>query len=227
MGQVARSLQEEHGDVDATLAAITSAAVSSVPGTDACGISLVIGKRRVESRAPTSDLPRDMDRLQDELGEGPCLTSVQTQHSVRVDDVRGERRWPRFAEQAAGRGLGSLLSFQLFVTGDNLGPLNLHAGEPHAFDEEAESVGLVFASHASIALAGAQQEDRLRTAISTRDVIGQAKGILMERVKLTADQAFTVLVRASSHPNRRLGDIAEELTATGVLPQPRDPGGGG
>jgi GAF domain-containing protein len=226
MGQVARSLQQEHGNVEATLEAITQSAVRSIPGTQDCGITLVLERRRVESRAPTGDLPREIDRLQEELSEGPCLDAVFDQKTVRIDDISREDRWPRFREGSSARGLGSLLAFQLFVTGDNLGALNLYATEPHAFDEESESVGLVFASHASIALAGAQQEERLRTAIASRDLIGQAKGILMERFRITADQAFRVLVGASSRTNRKLADIAAELCSTGELPDP-EPGRGG
>lgn len=220
MGQVARALQQEHGDVEATLQAITAAAVKSVPGTEDCGVTLVLERRRVESRAPTGQMPLEIDRLQEELSEGPCLDAVFEQKTVRIDAIGDETRWQRFPQIAAEKGLGSLLSFQLFVTGDNLGALNLYSGRPHAFDEESESIGLVFASHAAIALAGAQQEERLRTAIASRDLIGQAKGILMERFRFTADQAFRVLVGASSRTNRKLADIAEELCATGELPDP-------
>jgi GAF domain-containing protein len=217
MGQVARALQEEHGDVAATLEAITRVAVNAVPGADECGISLVTG-RKVTSRAPVGDLPRFLDQLQDRIHEGPCLDALTQHRTVRIDDIAAETRWPRFCGEAADAGLGSLLSFQLFVTGDNLGALNLYARRPHAFGEESESVGLVFASHAAIALAGAQNEQNLRTALSSRDLIGQAKGILMERFRVTADQAFALLVGASSRTNRKLTDIAAELSATGVLP---------
>jgi GAF domain-containing protein len=219
MGQVARSLQEEHGNVDATLEAITGAAVTSVPGTDECGITLVIERRRVDSRAPTGDLPRVIDKLQERLGEGPCLDAVFDHRTVRIEDIRDDDRWPRFAGAAAEAGLRSLLSFQLFVTGGNLGALNLYGREPDAFDEESESVGLVFASHAAIALAGAQQEERLGAAIASRDLIGQAKGILMERFKITADEAFRLLVTVSSRTNRKLVDIADQLCVTGSLPE--------
>lgn len=80
-------------------------------------------------------------------------------------------------------------------------------------------MGLVFASHAAIALAGAQQEQRLRTALDSRELIGQAQGILMERHKLTGAQAFTALTRVSSHTNRKLVEIAEELVSTGEMPR--------
>ena len=218
MGRLARSLHEEHGDVAGTLEAITAAAVRSVPGTDECGLSLVTGRRQVQSRAPTGDLPRIVDGIQERLAEGPCLSAVYEETTVRVPDLRTEQRWPRFAAEVVDLGVGSMLSFQLFVTGGNLGALNLYSGRPHSFDEEAEAIGVVFASHAAVALAGAQQEERMRTAMTSREVIGQAQGILMERFRLTGPQAFQVLARASSHTNRKVADIAEELTATGDLP---------
>src|SRR4051812_46094110 len=163
MGQIARSLQQEHGDVAATLEAITAAAVDAVPGTDDCGVTLVIGRRHVQSRAPTGDLPRIIDLLQERLGEGPCIDAGWEHPIVRIDDMRTERRWPRFAAGAFDGGVRAMLSFRLFVAGDTLGALNLYSREPHALGAESESVGLLFASHAAIALAGAQNEERLRT----------------------------------------------------------------
>jgi AmiR/NasT family two-component response regulator len=76
----------------------------------------------------------------------------------------------------------------------------------------------MLAVHAAVAVAGAEHEENLRTAMSSRDVIGQAKGILMERHKLTADQAFGVLARVSQELNRKLADVARELTDTGAVP---------
>lgn len=218
MGRIARTLQEEHGDVDATLAAITAAAVTTVPGVNGASVSLVTG-RRVTSRAPTSELVGDVDQLQTEVDEGPCLDALRDQETVRVDDFSTDDRWPRFAGEAARRGMGSLLSFQLFTDGDNLGALNLYAGRPRSFDPDAEAVGAVFAAHAAIALSAARQEENLRRAVDHRDLIGQAKGILMERHRITADQAFAVLARASTHTNRKLFDLAEELATTGTLPE--------
>jgi len=221
MSRVARQLQEEHGDVEATLQSITAAAVAAVPGAAECGISYVTGRRKVEPRAWTSELPKAIDGLQDELGEGPCLDAVWDEQVVRVDDVRTEQRWPRFAARAADLGAGSLMCFQLFVEGDNLGALNLYAREAGAFDEDSQEVGLMFAAHAAVALAGAEHEQNLHAGMHNRDVIGQAKGILMERHKITADQAFGVLARTSSLTNRKLNDIADELTSTGQLPDHR------
>ncbi|WP_448613711.1 GAF and ANTAR domain-containing protein [Modestobacter sp. URMC 112] len=219
MGRVARQLQEEHGNVEETLKAITASAVRTVPNAEECGISYVIGRRKVQPRASTSELPRAVDDLQGRIGQGPCLDAVWEQPVVRVDDVAADERWPRFAKEAPELGVRSMLCFRLFVEQDRLGALNLYSREPHAFDEEAEEIGQLFASHAAVALAGAEHEEQLRTGMSHRDVIGQAKGILMERHKITADQAFGVLARVSQEMNRRLLDIAVEMTGTGSLPE--------
>ncbi|MDT0278003.1 GAF and ANTAR domain-containing protein [Blastococcus goldschmidtiae] len=218
MSRVARQLQEEHGDVEGTLQGITAGAVATVPNADECGITYVIGRAKVEPRAWSSDLPRQVDALQDRLQQGPCLDAVWESEVVRVDDVGADDRWPEFAREAPILGVGSMMCFQLFVAGDQLGAMNLYASNPGAFDDECQDIGQIFASHAAVALAGAEHESNLRSGMSTRDVIGQAKGILMERYKLTADQAFGVLSRASQEVNRKLADVARELTETGAVP---------
>jgi hypothetical protein len=110
-----------------------------------------------------------------------------------------------------------MLSFQLWVEGDNLGALNLYAREPHSFSEESEQIGLLFVSHAAVAMAGSQKQDQMTAALATRDLIGQAKGILMERYKIDAQKAFSLLTRASQHRNIKLRDLAAELADTGWI----------
>jgi GAF domain-containing protein len=218
MSRTARRLQEEHGDVESTLQAITATAITVVPNAEECSISYVIGRTKVEPRASTSDLPRELDALQERLEQGPCLDAVWEQEVVRVDDVAAEDRWPEFARQASERGVGSMICYQLFVQGNQLGALNLYASRAGSFDDESQDIGHMFAAHAAVAVAGAEHEENLRSAVSSRDVIGQAKGILMERHKLTADQAFGVLARVSQELNRKLGDIAREVSDTGAVP---------
>jgi hypothetical protein len=117
-----------------------------------------------------------------------------------------------------------MLSLRLWVRGDDLGALNLYGRRPYAFDEESEQVGLLFVSHAAVAMAGAQKHDEMVAGLATRDLIGQAKGILMERYRIDAVRAFALLVRASQHSNRKLRDVATELAATGDLAEaPRTP----
>ncbi len=218
MGRVARRMQEEHGDVDATLRAVTTAAVATVPHASECSISYVTGRREVESRASTGDLSREVDALQGRLGEGPCLDAVWEEEVVRVDDVAAEQRWPRFAREAAALGAGSMVCSQLFVSGDQLGALNLYSRDPGVFDDEAQEIGMMLAAHAAVAIAGAEHEQNLRRAVDRRDLIGQAEGILMERYEITADQAFGVLARVSQQTDRRLADIARGLDDTGTVP---------
>ena len=149
------------------------------------------------------------------------MDAVWDQEIVRVDDVGADERWPEFARHASGLGVGSMMCFQLFVAGAQLGALNMYSRPRRAFDADSQNIGLLFASHAAVALAGAEHEHNLLTGLGNRDVIGQAKGIFMERHKLTAGQAFAVLARVSQEMNRKLVDIARELTDTGSLPEGR------
>lgn len=217
LGRIARELQAESG-VDGTLTAIVASAVVTIPGAEYGAITEVVGRgRKVEVRHASAPLVAAVDLAQYETGQGPCLDAAYQHETVRVDDLRAESRWPAFTARARDLGIRSILSFQLYVDGDDLGSLNLYAATAGAFGDESEDIGLLFATHAAIAMAGARREGQLRTAIDSRDVIGQAKGILMERHKIDALQAFALLTRASSTTNRKVIDIAEELSLTGLL----------
>jgi len=219
LGDLARSLHAE-GDTDALLEELVTAAVRLVPGAQEGSLSLVTGRRQVSSQHASGQLPRSVDELQTETGQGPCLDAVYEQQTVRVADLSREGRWPEFASRAFRAGAVSMLSFQLFVEGDNLGALNLFSRLPDAFDDDSEQIGLLFASHAAVAFAGAQQIDHLHRALDTRDLIGQAKGILMERFHIDGERAFRFLTRISSSSERVLRDVADELVRTGQLPLP-------
>jgi len=218
LSDVAQSLQQEL-DVQDTLQAIVDAAAEAVPGAQHVSLSVVIGRREVQTRASTDELPEAVDQAQYETEQGPCLDTLYEQRTARIPNMAAEERWPAFTARAQNLGVGSMLAVQLFVQGEDLGALNLFNAEPEAFDEESEHVALLFASHAAIAMADAQQQDHLRQAIEFRDLIGQAKGILMERYKLTADQSFQVLTRASNRGNRKLRDVAVELAEQGTVPE--------
>jgi hypothetical protein len=187
-----------------------------IPGVDEASISVVRDRRAVSSRLPTGDLPVRVDALQEETGQGPCLDAMYDQRTVRVSDMAHEQRWPDFAARAAQAGAASMLSIQLWVEGDNLGALNLYSRDVDAFDDESEQVGLLFASHAAVAFAGARGMNDMRGAVATRDLIGQAKGILMERYKVTGDQAFLMLVKVSNDNNLALRSVAQNRASTGL-----------
>ena len=212
-GEVARQLQSER-DTGAMLDDLVRAAVAIIPGAEEASISVVTGRTQVTSQHPTSELPARVDALQTEVGQGPCLDAAYEHRTVRVPDMAREERWPRFARRAAEAGAASMLSFQLYVEADDLGALNLYNHAPDAFDDESEQVGLLFASHAAVAFADARAIDHLQRAVDGRDLIGQAKGMLMERYGLDPDQAFRVLTRVSQNSHRKLHDVAHELVTT-------------
>ena len=112
---------------------------------------------------------------------------------------------------AQSHGIQSMLGHRLFTSGRTLGSLDLYSTQPSAFDAEAEIVGELFAAHAAIALLGSTQQAEWQVALNSRDIIGMAKGILMNRDALTDDQAFHVLVSASQHANVKVHDVARWL----------------
>ncbi len=115
-------------------------------------------------------------------------------------------------------GVRAYLGFRLFVEDDSIGMLNLYAYEPDAFDHEDKLDGLVAAAHASVALSATVRHDQMHTALTSRQLIGEATGILRERFALTSDQAFAVLKRLSSQQNIKLFAVAQQVVETGTLP---------
>ena len=208
-GDLAVEMQAQKGSTD-TLQSIVEAAPKVVPGARWAGISLVEGTKIV-SEVPTSRSVAELDQLQSDLNQGPCLTALRDYHTVHIDDMRTETRWPDFGREAQQRGMRSMLSFQLFVRSENLGALNLYSDEPGAFSEDSFLIGEILAQHAAVAMIGAAAETQFENALATRDVIGQAKGMLMQRDNLTGLQAFSLLTRASQQSNIKLVDVARWL----------------
>nr|WP_167108551.1 GAF and ANTAR domain-containing protein [Amycolatopsis granulosa] len=209
LSAVVRTLEPEP-DVGQTVGNIVAAVAATVPGTEDAGVSL-LDSGALRTVAPSSERVARLDELQHELGEGPCVDAVFAGTVYRTGDIRADDRWPKFGAAAAELGISSMLAIRLFTGKTLLGALNLFSSEPDAFDESAVHVGSLFAAHAAVALAGSRAQEQLRSALETRDVISMAKGILMERHRVTDDQAFTLLVRASQNSNRKLHDVADWL----------------
>lgn len=210
MSELAVRLRDEDSR-DGTLRAIVHAALDLVPGTKWAGISLVQGKR-VTVEASSHDLVSELHQLHGELGEGPCLSAIHQQHTVRAADLAEPGQpWPLFAAAALERGVRSVMSLRLFVRRETLGALNLYADQPDAFTPDAEILADLVAQHAAVALAGAINEHDLNAALVNRDLLGQAKGILMQRDRLTTLQAFQLLVRTSQDTNTKIADVARWL----------------
>lgn len=195
-----------------TLQAIADVARDSLPGFDQVGISTIHSGGKVRTEAATGDLVHQLDDLQYSLGEGPCVETLREAQVVSAPRIRDDHRWPRYVPRAVALGLRSQLAVRLYLdeTGA-MGGLNLYSTTSDDVDPDTEDVADLFATHAAIALGHARERETLNQALQSRTTIGQAIGILMERYSMNDDRAFAFLVRASSHSNLKLRDIAQEL----------------
>jgi GAF domain-containing protein len=203
---LAAELQFDRGSPD-TLQSIVHSAARIVPGARWAGISLVDGEA-VMPKVPTSPAVAELDQMQSELNDGPCLTSLRGHRTVLVDDMRTDPRWPRYVHAARQQGFLSLLSFRLFVEGNTLGALNIYSDKSCAFTADSIVQGMVLAQHAAVAMIGAAAESQFEAGLATRDIIGEAEGILMHWMDLTRLQAFRLLTRLSQKSDTKLVEIA-------------------
>jgi transcriptional regulator with GAF, ATPase, and Fis domain len=218
LAEMARSLLRKR-TVQETLDGIVELAVAFVDGCDYAGIFSVERGGSVDTAAASHAIARASDTLQKELREGPCFDALRYDETFEITDMSQDSRWPRYTARAARLGIGSVLGFQLSVGAEGtLGALNLHASRPYAFGDRSRRVGRVFAAQAAVALAWARTEAQLWEANRTRQLIGEAMGVLMERHKITQDEAFDFLRRASQQQSRKLRDVAEWVVVTGERP---------
>jgi GAF domain-containing protein len=211
------------GSVAEVLAQVADLAVSTIEGCDFAGIFLVAGDQ-VTTPVHTDALVAEVDNLQQSSGEGPCLDAMHQGTAFYAEDLAADPRWPNFGPAAMALGVRSLLALPLRVNGV-AGALNLYARYPLAFGVIDRGRGLLLAAMAGLAYSTAltheedeRREANLHAALATREIIGQAQGILMEREHLTSVQAFDILRRASQHLNRKLRDVAQNLVDTGERP---------
>ncbi len=163
-----------------------------------------------------------LGEAQGATGGGPCIMAATEEELVVANDLTADQRWPAFAGQACDLGVYSVVAYQLFLhrnDDDRFGALNLYGRSPDAFDEESIGLGEVFAAQCAASLAFAIAHEGAQAALQSRDVIGQAKGILMERHQLTAADAFDLLRTQSQQQNVKLRDLAQGVAETGSLPR--------
>jgi GAF domain-containing protein len=213
---LARALHIDDARLQPTLDVIVANAAAAHPAARDAGIILYTGGKLVP-QATTGRAPQVLDLKQQETGDGPCIEAARNQALVLVADTGDEVRWPQFCAAAQACGVGSLLCTPLWVNERNLGALTLYSTKAGAFSPGDTRLISLFGTLAALALAEVQRTDQLREAISSRDLIGQAKGILMERHRLNGDAAFAVLSRASQTVNLKLTEVARHLAETGEL----------
>lgn len=213
--------------VASALTMVTTLVLETLPGARGAGVTLVDGAGRRTSAAATDDHVARADRLQYELDEGPCLSAWKQRRVFRIDDTHEESRWMRWCAEAAPLQVRSVLSAPLAVGEVGFGAMKVYSAVPAAFGPREERVMGLFAAQASVLLANVQSHDNaqrlsdsLRAALASRDLIGQAKGMLMQRDGVDSDTAFAMLAATSQQRQLKLTEVARALVATATRRRP-------
>jgi GAF domain-containing protein len=211
----ARQLQNA-GTRDDLLQQIVDAAVQTLAGCRYAGVS-VDRDGRPQSPVVSDPAVHDIDALQYSMNRGPCVDAMRgPEVFIDAPDLEHDPRYEGFGAEAARRGCRAILAHRLYVDSRTLGSLNLYADTTHAYTDDDRRRAVVLAGLVSLALNAMRLEaegEGLREALHARDVIGQAKGILMAREHLDNEQAFERLRQTSMAQNRKLRDVAQQLVA--------------
>lgn len=204
--------RRQPGDAESAMRELTETAACALPGATCAGITVSMRGGQIRTVSATHPDAEKVDDIQQRNGEGPCLQAAWEQHTMRVQDVALEQRWPAFCRDTlSNTSVRSVLSFRLFKGRESMGALNFYSDRVEAFDDEAVELGLILATNIAVAWHLLERDEQFRSALASRDVIGQAKGILMERFAIDATAAFELLRRLSQDSNTPLGSIARQL----------------
>lgn len=205
-------LERHETETSIGLRELVESGARHVAGCQYAGITLADKAKAVTNVVATHRYPMVLDAIQNRYGEGPCLAAVWQHHIMHVEDLNVDQRWPRYQRHALEQTpIRSILSYELFVDRSSMSALNFYADHPYAFTDESLELGSVFATHVALAWSMMRRQDQFRSALASRDVIGQAKGLIMERFDLDAVEAFELLARLSQQSNTKLIDIAKRL----------------
>jgi GAF domain-containing protein len=213
--ELARRLHEADSARD-VLTMIVATAVEAVPGCDHASVSHRRG-RQLLSESSNDEIGPTLDRIQSETQEGPCLDAIRTGEPTASEHLQSDPRWPSYGPRSASESpVRSSVAIPLLDRRGVIGALDLFADSEGTFgqeDDEVVGVAAILAAHAGPGLAAALYREDMQVALERRDIIGQAKGILMARSAIDADAAFNVLVRASQRLNVKLAEVAQRLVS--------------
>lgn len=198
--------------MNATLKTVIEVARDSLPEIDEIGVSLAHSDGRIETQAHTGPIVLQLDELQSDLNEGPCVHAMRSEGVVRVQYAREkEERFPHFLPRAVELGLKSQLGIRLHADHHALGSMNLYSFTSQTISDETENLAELFATHAALALGRVRESDTLNAALESRSVIGQALGMIMERYQIEEKTAFAYLTRVSQTSETKIRDVAQAL----------------
>lgn len=187
-------------------------AVTELPGADYASVTVLPNDFDIETASATNPSAVRIDDIQRRHREGPFLSTTRQHEIVHVADLQSEKRWPTFcAEALTNTPVRSIMSIQLFLTGKSMGALSVFAEHANAFDERTRHLGTLFAAHSALVLDSARREAQFREALASRDIIGQAKGMIMERYSKDATEAFEMLRQLSHDTNVAVVDVATKI----------------
>jgi GAF domain-containing protein len=214
--RIAEIVQQLHGrgdaDSDTVIAELAEHAAVEIPGAQYAGVTVTRNAKHIDTPAATHKWPILLDEIQQLHREGPCLTAAWEEKTIHVADLEADVRFPLYRRDALEQTpIRSVMAFQMFIAGETMGALNVYAEQPHAFDQASRDIGMIFAAHSSVAWNAARRDGQCKRALASRDTIGQAKGMIMERYGVDAVQAFEVLRKLSQDSNVPLVRVAEEL----------------
>jgi ANTAR domain-containing protein/GAF domain-containing protein len=200
-------------DTSALVSGLITGAAELVPGAQYAGITSTQRRRGIETAAATHRYPVLLDEIQGRYQQGPCLTAAVLQESVRIDDLVGDDRWPLYRAAALRQTpIRSILSFGMLKEGVSSAALNFYAESAGVFNDESVNLGLIFATHAALIWNMMRRDQQFRVALVSRDIIGQAKGRLMERFDIDAAEAFERLKQMSQDGNSPIAQVAQRVT---------------
>jgi GAF domain-containing protein len=216
--------------IDTTIELVTTLAAETIPSTTGAGVTLIDarGKRSVAASDP---MVERADTLQYQFDSGPCLTAWRDQVTVRIDDTDGETRWPQWTAAVAELDMRAMLSVPLVTRGTAIGAIKVYSGQPGAYNARAEHLLELFAQQAAILLSNTQAladarrlSAQLTEALDNRDIIGQAKGVLIAQGAANDKAAFAMLAAASQRSNTKLTEVARRVIASTIRRNPRRTG---
>ena len=216
--RIAELVQDLYGrpdtDSETVIAELAENAAVEIPGAQYAGVTVTRNAKHIDTPAATHKWPILLDEIQQRHREGPCLTAAWEEKTIHVADLETDERFPLYARDVLTQTpIRSVMAFQLFIAGETMGALNVYAEQAHAFAAETKTIGLIFAAHSSVAWNAARRDDQFKRALASRDMIGQAKGMIMERYGVDAVRAFELLRKLSQDSNVPLIQVATEVVA--------------
>lgn len=216
--RIAEIVHELHSRPDAgadtVIAELVEHAAVEIPGAQYAGVTVTRNAKHIDTPAASHKWPILLDEIQQLHREGPCLTAAWEEMTIHVADLNTDERFPLYRRDVLAQSpIRAVMAFQMFIAGETMGALNVYSEHPHAFGPQTREVGLIFASHSSVAWNSARRDEQFRQALSSRDTIGQAKGMIMERYGVDAVQAFALLRKLSQDSNVPLNRVAVDLIA--------------